>query len=161
MSCLLKVETLKKLTPQVDPDLLRAWRIYFETTARIHNELERELKQHANLHLSDYNVLLALTETNEGRMRLGDLARTVVFSPARLTYLMRSLEKRGLVERNADADDRRGTYARITDRGREVFAEARMIHLKQVEHLFISDLKKPEARVLKQIFDRVARKLGR
>lgn len=150
---------MKKLTPQLDPDLLFAWRIYFETTARIHNELERKLKEHAKLHLGDYNVLLALTETDEGQMRLGDLARAIVFSPARLTYQMRSLEKRGLVERNADADDRRGAYARITDRGREVFAEARKIHLKQVDDLFISDLKAPEARILKQIFGRVADKL--
>lgn len=111
------------------------------------------------MHLGDYNVLLALTEAEGGKMRLGDLARTIVFSPARLTYLMRSLEQRGLVKRSADSDDRRGAYAMITRTGRLRFSKARAVHLKQINDLVLRDLEPEEALVLKRVFARVSEKI--
>ena len=92
----------------------QAWRAYFEATALLQDRLDRTLKDGADLHLADYNLLLLLSEAPEGRMRMGELARLMVFSPSRVTYQVKTLEQRGLVERGlpdaeVESDPRRAS----------------------------------------------------
>ena len=56
----------------VDPPK-RAWRAYFEATQMLTEVLERRLKQDCGMSLADYNLLLLLYESPEGRLRLGEL----------------------------------------------------------------------------------------
>ena len=79
----------------VDPPK-RAWRAYFEATQMLTEVLERRLKQDCGMSLADYNLLLLLYESPEGRLRLGELASRMVFSPSRITYQVKTLVARGL-----------------------------------------------------------------
>lgn len=49
--------------------------------------------------------------------RMGDLARTMQLLPSTLTVLADGLEKRGLVERQRDPDDRRAWLLELTKEG--------------------------------------------
>ncbi|MDI3330029.1 MAG: MarR family transcriptional regulator [Micrococcus sp.] len=133
----------------------QAWRAYFEATALLQDRLERTLRSGAELHLADYNLLLLLTEAPGGHLRMGELASLMVFSPSRVTYQVKTLEKRGLVERRACPEDGRGQEAVITDAGRRLFRRASALHARQVQELFLDRVDEAEAETLLRVFSRL------
>jgi DNA-binding MarR family transcriptional regulator len=137
----------------------QAWRAYFEATALLQDRLERTLKSGVDLHLADYNLLLLLTEAPGGHLRMGELASLMVFSPSRVTYQVKTLEKRGIVERRACAQDARGQEAVITEAGRRLFRKAATLHARQVKELFMDRLDEAETETLLRVFSRLGRAL--
>lgn len=112
-----------------------------------------------DLTLGDYNVLLLLSEAPENRLRMGQLASRMVFSPSRLTYQVKNLEARGLVTRQACSDDRRGSEAELTEAGRRLFRQAAAVHARQVRQEFLDQLDEQETQTLLRVFSRLGRSL--
>lgn len=137
----------------------QAWRAYFEATALLQDRIERHLKEQMDLTLGDYNLLLLLSEAPEHRLRMGQLASRMVFSPSRLTYQVKNLEARGLVTRQACSDDRRGSEAELTEAGRRLFRQAAAVHARQVRQEFLDQLDEHETETLLQVFSRLGRSL--
>lgn len=142
-----------------DVDRPAAWRAYFEGTAMLQAELERQLRDATGLGFAEFNLLLALSEAPNGTLRMGDLARAIVFSPGRLTYQIRAMERRGWVRREPCEDDSRGTNAVLTDEGRRAFRRARPVHARHVEALFLSRVSDEDAAVLARLFGPVRQEL--
>lgn len=132
----------------------QAWRAYWEATALLRDRLEKQLKDEANLSLTDYNLLLLLKEAG-GSMRMGELANRMVFAPSRITYRIKHLVERGYVTREVEGADRRGAVATITDAGRDCFRDAAQLHSAQVEELFLNRLQPGDAEVLLRVFEDV------
>jgi len=74
--------------------------------------------------LSDYAALHALAEASGGRLRRVDLAQRLALTPSGVTRLLAPLERRGIVERQADGGDARATYAVLTRSGRRIEQDA-------------------------------------
>lgn len=136
-----------------------AFRVYFETTARLLDRLEKRLKQQLGLTLSEYNMLLLLSEAPEGQMRMGQLADAIVFSPSRLTYQVKVLSERGLVKRVKCPDDGRAWQAELTSEGRTMFRRASIIHARGVKKLFTDSVSEEQLAMVHQIFYQVANNL--
>lgn len=115
----------------------RAWRLFIENSARIQTELDRRLRADG-LCLADYQVLLLLYEAPGRRLRMNELSRGLVFSASRLTYQVTALEKRGWIRRETAPEDRRGSYAVLTDDGAAAFEAAAETHGADVDELFFS-----------------------
>lgn len=144
---------------QLQQPLGPAFRMYFETTARLLDRLEKRLKQQVGLTLSEYNMLLLLSEAPEGHMRMGQLADAIVFSPSRLTYQVKVLSDRGLVKRVKCPEDGRAWQAELTPEGRTMFRRASIIHAKGVKQLFTDVVSGEQLAVMHQTFDQVATNL--
>jgi len=71
---------------------------------------------------------------------MGDLAHSVVLSPGRVTRLVDSLEREGLVARAPDPASRRASVARLTDAGCEALRAAAVTHHALVRELFTGRL---------------------
>lgn len=138
----------------------RAWRTYIEASVRLQTRLDDDLQATSGLTLLDYHLLLLLAEAPGQRLRMGELARRMVFSPSRLTYQVGSMERRGFVVREPDPDDRRGTRAVLTASGLETFREAAPHHRRAVHRLWIEDLADDELACLTRVFGRLGRRLG-
>jgi DNA-binding MarR family transcriptional regulator len=127
---------------------LNAWRgmlrVHSATIAALDAELERE----HGLPLTSYEVLLHLAESESGELRMGELAERVLLSRSGLTRLVDRLARRGLVERRNCEVDRRGSFARLTDAGRERFRQARPTHLRGVREHFLDRLDERDRRNL-------------
>lgn len=136
-----------------------AFRVYFETTARLLDRLEKRLKQQLGLTLSEYNMLLLLSEAPNHQMRMGQLADAIVFSPSRLTYQVKVLSERGLVQRVKCPDDGRAWQAELTAAGQTMFRRASVIHAKGVKSLFTNAVSEEQMAMLHQIFFQVANNL--
>lgn len=136
-----------------------AFRVYFETTARLLDNLEKRLKQQMGLTLSEYNMLLLLSEAPEGRMRMGQLADAIVFSPSRLTYQVKVLSERGLVKRVKCPEDGRAWETELTTEGRTMFRRASVIHAKGVKNLFTNAVTDEQLTMIHRIFAQVTQNL--
>jgi DNA-binding MarR family transcriptional regulator len=120
--------------PVHDERPLAAWVALVQAHGVVLEGVERRLVAEAGLPVSWYEVLVRLSRADEERMRMQDLARSVLLSKSGLTRLADRMEAAGLVERRACATDRRVTYVALTDRGREALERAQPVFASGVEH---------------------------
>ncbi|WP_370890262.1 MarR family winged helix-turn-helix transcriptional regulator [Janibacter sp. GXQ6167] len=132
-----------------------AWRTYIEASIRLQTELDERLRREAGLSLSDFNVLLTLSEAPNRRLRLGELAQAMIYSASRLTYQSKVLAGRGWVERQDVPEDGRGQYLRLTDAGADALDRARVTHGRDVDELFQSHVNDDEVDVIGRVFARL------
>jgi DNA-binding MarR family transcriptional regulator len=105
--------------------------------------------------MSDYHVMVVLSEAPGHTARMGELASRLVFSPSRLTYQIGSMVKRGLVRKQACPDDGRGQEAVLTDAGMAALVAAAPLHLETVRDAFIDHLDEEELAVIGRVFARI------
>jgi len=93
-----------------------------------------------------------------GPMMLGQLARAEEVKPPTMTRIVTGLEKSGLAERAADAEDARRIRIRATAKGRRVLQQARMRRIQDLaaalEHLTQQELRRLQAgmEVIERLF---------
>ena len=83
---------------------------------RLGERLDAELEATAGVSLSRLELLLHL-HWEDGRRRMSDLADALLLSRGGATRLVAKAEQDGLVAREIPPDDRRATYAVLTDAG--------------------------------------------
>ena len=137
------------------------WRAYFEVANRMAVELESRLKADSGLVLSDYNLLLLLWEEPEHTLTMSQLATGLVFSPSRLNYRVRVLEKAGYVRKSGCPNDRRAFNVTLTPAGRQAFLDAGRIHARHVDTLFYSVLGPEKVALLGDISRTLGEELAR
>lgn len=125
---------LEKLTPVEE----RAWRSLVHAHACLVKRLDAQLEAEHGLPLTSHEVLVHLARTPDGKMRMHDIASSVLLSRSGLTRLVDRLERDGFVNRCSCENDARGAYAVITEAGRAKLAETRASHLAAVRALFLA-----------------------
>ncbi|MBV9140647.1 MAG: MarR family transcriptional regulator [Pseudonocardiales bacterium] len=141
--------------PWLDAREQRAWRAFLDVRRELLAELARQLTRHAGLSGADYELLVPLSETPEGRMRPRDLGRRVDWDRSRLSHQIRRMQERGLVVREECCTDGRGAFVLLTDRGWEAITSAAPDHVRSVRRLFFDVLQPGEIETLISIYDRV------
>ncbi len=134
---------------------LAAWRGLLRAHAMLVKRLDAELEAEHGLALTSYEVLLHLSHADERRMRMCDVAESVLLSRSGLTRLIDRLERDGFVERVSCADDARGAFAQLTDGGLAKLREAQATHLDGIRQHFLGHFDESELRVLGEAWERV------
>src|SRR3954449_3671739 len=116
-------------------DEQQAWRGLLQMTSRLDARLNRELQQTSGLSLADYDVLVLLSETPDGRLRMFQLIEDLQWEQSRLSHHIARMERRGLVVREECTTDRRGAFVVLTDAGRDAIERAAPGHVAAVRHL--------------------------
>ena len=132
-----------------------AWRTFIESSWQLHTRLEEDLREATGLSMNDYHVLVVLSEAPGRRLRMGELASRLVFSPSRITYQINSMVKRGMVRKEPCPEDGRGQEALLTDDGMAALEAAAPLHLITVRDRFIDRLDADELAVIARVFDKV------
>jgi DNA-binding MarR family transcriptional regulator len=145
--------------PIVPPRQMAAWRAFLTAHARITDVLARELRERTGLPLTWYDVLVQLSEAPDRRLRMQELAARVLLSKSGLTRLIDRMEQEGLVTRYPCEDDRRGTYAQMTEEGRATIRGAAPTHLAGIVEHFGAHVEDDEADVLAAALARVVEEL--
>ena len=141
--------------PRLDGRELRAWRGMLRAHAALTKALDAELERAHGLSLVHYEVLMVLHDAPGRRMRMSELASSVILSRSGLTRLVDRLAKDRLLTREACCDDARGSFAVLTDEGVRVLAEARRTHLEGVRSRFLRHFSDEELDRLGDVWDRV------
>lgn len=121
-----------------------AWRALLRAHSRVLQRLDRELMAVQNIPVAEYAVLVVLSESPDGRMRMSELADELLLSPSGLTRRLDAMVNQGLVERVRCANDRRGSFAVITPLGRKRIEEAAPDHVRHVRKYFVDLLSRDD-----------------
>lgn len=116
------------LTPEEE----LAWRALARAVLVIPRVLDRELLESQGLNLTEYSVLMNLSEQPGRSMRMSELADAVSISVSGLTRVADRLARQGLVERVRAETDGRGQLAILTPAGFARLEKAYPTHLAGV-----------------------------
>ena len=104
------------------------WAGFLQSHAALARELDADLRGAHGLPLTEFEILLWLANRPCERMRMAELADTVLLSPSGLSRAVERLEARGLVQRIPCNEDRRGSYAALTESGTNLVRGAGATH---------------------------------
>jgi DNA-binding MarR family transcriptional regulator len=124
--------------PDAPDTRLSAWRALVQAHARLSRRLDDDLRAEHDLTLPEYEALLAIAESPDGRIRMHQLADRVVLSKSGVTRLVDRLVADGAVERISCPSDARGAEAVLTGTGRRRFEDAALTHRRGVEAHFVA-----------------------
>jgi DNA-binding MarR family transcriptional regulator len=102
--------------------------------------LDADLVDEQRLPLSEYFVLMHLSEASGRRLRMSELASAAALSLSGMTRIVGKLEREGLVVRERSIDDGRGWHAVLTDDGLSRIRGAWPTHLSSVRRLVFDHL---------------------
>jgi MarR family transcriptional regulator, 2-MHQ and catechol-resistance regulon repressor len=126
--------------PGIEDDRLTLMGLFTETFAGLAARGAAQLGGHG-LAPVEFEVLLRLTRSPAGLLRMTDLTIQTTLTSSGVTRVVDRLCDRGLVTRRACETDRRTTYAVVTDSGREVLAAAIPAHLDLIETWLLEPLR--------------------
>ena len=124
----------------LDPREQAVWRRWLFSQRHLMVQLTRSLAEESGLSMPDYEVLVMLTDTPEGRVRMAVLADLLEWERSRLSHHIRRMEARGLVERRECQEDGRGAFVGITPLGQRTIERAAPGHVSAVRRHFIDQL---------------------
>jgi DNA-binding MarR family transcriptional regulator len=149
------------VTEGPDEQRLEAWRAFLSAQRALLDRLEDDLRREHGLPLSSYEVLLFLSRAPDDRMRMHELAESVLLTPSGLTRLVDRLAAEGLVTRQSCPTDRRGAFVVLTPAGRARLRRAAPSHLRGIQEHFGRHLTDADAETLSRALSRVAVAEGR
>lgn len=120
-----------------------SWRAYLMGTTLLLDRLDDDLRRSFDLSLTEYEILVRLSEREGRQMRMAQLADALAHSRSRVTHTVTRMELAGLVERSTSPEDGRGILATMTPKGYALLKRVAPVHVTGVrEHLV--DLVTPE-----------------
>jgi DNA-binding MarR family transcriptional regulator len=146
-------------TQWLSPAEQHAWRTFIRLHQKLTATLSRDLQAQSKLSGADYEILVALTDVPEGRLRLQELAKAVDWEQSRLSHQIARMCKRGLLTRQECTEDGRGVFVAVTPAGRGVIEAAAPKHVATVRRLVIDALTPDELAELTRISARILEQL--
>jgi DNA-binding MarR family transcriptional regulator len=128
----------------------QAWYGNLQATMRSLHRIERDIEGATGLPMASIEVLVNISFEDEGRMRMSELADTLLLSRGGATRLVARLEEAGLVERVIPPEDRRATYAVITEKGIEALTAAEPVFKEAVDEHYLDHLDEDEVAAIRK-----------
>ena len=136
-------------------DSSHTWALMLGAHARLLAAMEQRLKD-ANLpSLEWYDVLWALEQAPEQRLRMNALAERLMLTRFNATRLVDRLEREGLVSRQRAKEDRRGAEAVLTAKGRALRARMWPTYRAAIDEIFNQHLTGPQHLGLQLVLSRL------
>src|SRR6185437_12117310 len=118
----------------------RVWRDVARFLAVASRLLDQDLQSGANISLSEYAVLVHLSEAEAGQLRVRELADLADLSGSHMTRIIGDLARGGLVLKSRNPEDGRGIDVQITEAGLDRLRRAYPIHLASVRSRIMNQI---------------------
>ncbi len=119
-------------TRWLDSDQQRSWRALMMGTTLLLDRLDSDLRAAFRISLTEYEILVRLSEAPGRQMRMAQLADAMCHSRSRVTHTVARMETAGLLHRGESPEDGRGVVAAMTDEGFALLEGAAHVHVKGV-----------------------------
>ena len=126
--------------PRFNATAHEAWRELLRAEALISREAERRLREAGLPPLAWHEVLLALEQAPEQRLRHGALADAIILSRSGLSRLVDRMIAAALITRERRDDDRRGANIELTEAGAAMLTRTNALYAEVVERRFARPL---------------------
>ncbi|MDX3077887.1 MarR family winged helix-turn-helix transcriptional regulator [Streptomyces sp. MI02-7b] len=137
----------------LDPVELAVWLGFLSTHLKLLRTLDQELVDTEHISMSSFEVLLTVAESPGGRIRMKDIAASLLISRSGLTRIVDELERRGFVKREKCETDARGSDAVLTPEGRKAYRRANKVHLVNLRREFLGKLTDEQLKTLSEIWE--------
>ncbi|MCB0905751.1 MAG: MarR family transcriptional regulator [Nocardioidaceae bacterium] len=146
-------------TRWLDDTQQHSWRALILGMTLLIDRLDDDLRKEHGLSLTEYEILVRLSEAPGRQMRMARLADALAHSRSRVTHTVQRMERADLAVRSESPEDGRGVLCRLTDHGFEVLEKAAVTHVEGV-HAYIVDLATPaDFEAVGRVMDSVADQL--
>ena len=122
---------------------------------RIHFGLQAQTADFDKMGVGPGGGIILITLAEMGQTGLNELTKRVARDKSQMTRTMRSLERKGLVERQPSANDGRVTMVSLTEEGETVVGELMEAVTDVIDDLF-EPISQDERQTLKDLLRRVA-----
>jgi DNA-binding MarR family transcriptional regulator len=146
-------------TRWLDASEQRSWRALVLGNTLLMDRLDSELRTAHGLSLTEYEILVRLSEAPQRQLRMAQLADAMAHSRSRVTHTIARMEKAGLVCRCESPDDGRGVFASLTDQGFALLESAAGTHVAGVRRHLVDVVSPGDFATLGAVMDTVADRL--
>lgn len=116
-----------------------------------------EKSKHEHLTPAQVKVLLFINYTRTDEITVGNIAKSLSCTPATVSGVIDSLEKKTLIDRVRDTEDRRKVHIQLTQAGSRVVTVVESIGI-EIEEI-IDDFTIEEQQILERLLNRISLKL--
>jgi DNA-binding MarR family transcriptional regulator len=131
------------------------WRTFYLMRRQLDRALERQLQQDASISMPDYEILVALVNAPERRLRARDLGELVAWEKSRLSHHVSRMVQRGLIGKVECGDDARGVWVTMTEEGTRAVLAAMSEHTSALRTYFFDALRPGDLAMIKDVSGRV------
>jgi DNA-binding MarR family transcriptional regulator len=143
-------------TRWLDADQQRSWRAFVVGVTLLLDRLDADLQRSFDLSLTEYEILVRLSERPERQMRMAQLADALAHSRSRVTHTVTRMQKAGLVTRSSSPEDGRGIVCCLTDEGYALLVEAAVVHVNGVREYLVDPVSPEDFQALGRVMDAVS-----
>jgi DNA-binding MarR family transcriptional regulator len=133
---------------------ISSWEALFRAQVTVLRQLNREFP-HDKLSLNEYDVLFNLSRCDGWRLRIRDLNRHLLLTQPSVSRLVDRLQVRGLVRKESDPGDGRGTFVCLTEAGYELFRRVAVSHSASITRHVGGALTAEELAQLRELSDKL------
>ncbi|MER6085667.1 MarR family transcriptional regulator [Streptomyces sp. NPDC001833] len=137
----------------------RLWRALMRVMVALPRSLDDDLLRSTGLTLTEYVVLMNLSEAENQELRMTDLASATALSASRITRVVDALQSRGQVVKRRYEGDARGNVATLTPEGLKRLQDAYPVHLESARKRVVDLLDGRSVPAMVRQFEAVAEKL--
>lgn len=134
-------------TDLFDDERITAFGLFVEAYTGLHRRFAAQFAEHG-LSIVEFEVLLRLSRSEQRQLRMTDLAAQTSLSTSGVTRVVDRMERYGLICRQACTQDRRSSFAVITQAGLDRLNAVLPGHLELIDEWFIGRLPKDQLRDL-------------
>ena len=131
-----------------------AWESLFRAQVAIMRTLAAEFPTR-DISFNEYDVLFNLSLQPNRELRLRDLNKHVLLTQPSVSRLVDRLVARGLVAKEPEPSDARGTVIRLTDTGYDMFRRVAVDHMKTITDRVGGRLTSEELETLVRLCDKL------
>lgn len=133
---------------------VNAWESLFRAQVTVLRELNREFPS-GEISFNEYDVLFNLTRQDGRRLRIRDLSRHLLLTQPSVSRMVDRLVTKGLVTKESDPGDGRGTFVCLTEAGFALFRRVAVSHAASIDRHVGTALDTAELRQLNQLTERI------
>jgi DNA-binding MarR family transcriptional regulator len=131
-----------------------AWESLFRAQVAVMRTLAAEFPTR-DISFNEYDVLFNLSRQPNRELRLRDLNKHVLLTQPSVSRLVDRLVARGLVSKEPEPSDARGTIIRLTEKGYEMFRRVAVDHVKTINARVGERLSTEELETLARLCDKL------
>ena len=143
-----------------DPKL-SAYALFLYAYSKLNNRLSAVMESPDTVPIDVYDVLVTLEYEPDHRLRLSDLADKIALSRSGLTRRIDRLEKLGYIRREGCPEDKRGSFAVLTDEGKAAREASWPRYRDAIQANFGDKMTEGEAKQLAALMRRIVDSLDR
>lgn len=137
-----------------DTAAIHAYGVTVEALTRLNRAFDRRLRNECGITIAWFEALLRIGR-HGGSMKMSELASQLALTNGGVTRMVDKMEHAGYLRRESCAEDRRVSYATLTNAGIAKWTEASELHVDDLHRQFTGRMTPAELEVVVAVMDRI------